>query len=242
MTGRLAGRRILVLRPKAQAAELADLLAWEGAVPVLAPAIRILAPDDFGPIEEALSGGQDWTLFTSVNGVEALRGRLRPEALGRVAAVGPATAAALTVEGVHAAFIPSAYTTVALAEELPGPPATACLVRADVAAGDLEAILRSRGFTVQRVDAYRSEPEDPAAIRAALAGPLDAVALTSASITRAFAEAADGHRPPPLVSIGPATSAAARAVGLAVAAEARPHTMPGLVEALVEALRATMER
>ncbi|HEU5002722.1 MAG TPA: uroporphyrinogen-III synthase [Actinomycetota bacterium] len=242
MTGRLAGRRVLVLRPKAQAAELANLLAWEGAEPVLAPAIRILPPDDFGPIEAALGRGQAWTLFTSVNGVEALRGRLRPGRLGQVAAVGPATAAALTSEGIHTAFIPSAYTTVALAEELPGPPSATCLVRADIAAGDLEAILRRRGFSVERVDAYRTESEDPAPIREALAGLLDAVALTSASITRAFAQAADGHPMPPLVSIGPATSAAARDAGLDVAAEARPHTMTGLVEALVAALRGTMDR
>ncbi len=46
---------------------------------------------------------------------------------------------------------------------------------------------------------------------------------------------ARGH-PPTVVTIGPETTRAARAAGLTVAAEAEPHTLPGLVDAVVRAV------
>ncbi|HLH27611.1 MAG TPA: uroporphyrinogen-III synthase, partial [Acidimicrobiales bacterium] len=137
----------------------------------------------------------------------------------------------------------------ALARELPGPPTSVRLLRADVAGGELERILAERGFAVERVDVYRTEPADGLAIAAALEAGVDAVALTSASIARAYAAAAPGgrpgrpehrgpgHRGPPAVfSIGPATSAACAELGITVAAEASPHTVLGLVVAMVAAL------
>jgi uroporphyrinogen-III synthase len=237
VAGRLEGRRILVLRPEGQAESLARALRAEGAEPVTVPAIRILPPSDWGTIEAALGRPHGWTAFTSVNGVGALGGRLTTAALGLVAAIGPATAEALASQGVDVAFVPSAFTTEALGRELPSPPTTVCLVRADIAGGDLEQILADRGFSVDRVDAYRTEPTDPALIAAALAVGVDAVALTSASITRSFAAAASsGLNGAVLFSIGPATSAACRDAGLALAAEASPHTISGLVDALAAGL------
>jgi uroporphyrinogen-III synthase len=45
--------------------------------------------------------------------------------------------------------------------------------------------------------------------------------------------------PPIVVSIGPVTSETARGAGLAVTAEADPHTIDGLVDAVVVALSDT---
>lgn len=251
MPGRLEGRRVLVLRPVGQAASLAAALRAEGAEPVVTPAIRILPNDVSAALATALSGGCAWTLFTSVNGVAAalpaLAGPRRP-ALGRVAAVGPVTAEALVAAGIAVDFVPSAFTTEALARELPRelapdapgePSGRVCVVRAEAAGDDLECILAERGFGVARVDAYRTEPAGAAAIARALEAGVDAVALTSASITDAFASASAGIAGPvpALVSIGPATSAAARRAKLTVAAEASPHTTSGLVEALARHLR-----
>ena len=42
--------------------------------------------------------------------------------------------------------------------------------------------------------------------------------------------------PPVVVTIGPVTSDAARSAGLSVTAEASPHTVDGLVAAVVSAL------
>ena len=159
----------------------------------------------------------------------------------RVAAVGPATAEALVSAGVAVDFVPSAYTTVALATELPGPPSRVCVVRAEAAGPDLETILADRGFEVERVNAYRTEPSGHHLIVEALDDGVDAVALTSASITEAFADAA-GHPPDTrgaaVFSIGPATTAACRRAGLAVRAEAGTHTIPALVATIADTMEA----
>jgi uroporphyrinogen-III synthase len=233
--GRLEGRRVLVLRPEGQAEDLALALAEEGAVPVLVPAIRILPLPDTAALDAALRRDHDWVVFTSVNGVAAINETVS----GRVAAVGPATAEALASAGVAVDFVPSAYTTVALASELPGPPSRVCVVRAEAAGPDLESILSERGYEVERVNAYRTEPSGHHLIVEALDEGVDAVALTSASITEAFADAA-GHPPDTrgaaVFSIGPATTAACRKAGLAVTAEAGTHTIPGLVATIADTM------
>ena len=59
------------------------------------------------------------------------------------------------------------------------------------------------------------------------------MAFTSSStVTRTLELLGPGGLPPLVVTIGPVTSGAARSAGLAVAAEANPHTIEGLVEAV----------
>jgi uroporphyrinogen-III synthase len=68
----------------------------------------------------------------------------------------------------------------------------------------------------------------------------DAVTFTSSSTVTNFCERFGTDRVPPVVvSIGPVTSATARAQGLGVDAEADPHSIDGLVDAVIGALRAT---
>jgi uroporphyrinogen-III synthase len=236
---RLAGRRILVLRPEGQAEDLVRALAAEGAEAVVVPAIRILPLPDTEALDAAFRRGHDWVVFTSVNGVAAIQETTLQANHTRVAAVGPATAEALVSAGVAVDFVPSAYTTVALATELPGPPSRVCVVRAEAAGPDLETILADRGFEVERVNAYRTEPSGHDLIVEALDDGVDAVALTSASITEAFADAAG--QPPDtrgaaVFSIGPATTAACQRAGLAVRAEAGTHTIPGLVATIADTM------
>lgn len=238
MRASLAGKRVLVLRPEGQADDLAAALASRGAEPVVVPAIRILPPRDWGPVDDILrrADGFDWMVFTSVNGVASVLDRAA-EGLpisAKIAAVGPVTRAALESRGVRVDWMPGRYTTRALAEEFPGPPSRALLVRAATAGPELEEDLRSRGFEVERIDAYRTEPINAARIREALGGPLDAILFTSASIVRAFVEAAGDPHPilPAVACIGPATAEACRELSLRVDVEAREHTTTALVAAL----------
>lgn len=239
----LGGRRVLVLRPEGQAAGLAALLAAEGAEPVVVPAVRILPPEDWGPVDALAAdlARLDWVVFTSVNGVTSVLDRLGGLAgfRGRTAAVGPATAGALERGGVAVDWIPPAYTTASLAAGLPGPPGRVCVLRAAGAGPELEEVLGSRGFDVERVDAYRTEPAGGGGIAEALRTGVDAVALTSASIVRAVVSATAGNLGGAAAfSIGPATSAACREMGIAVACEAAPHTAEGLVACMAERLGA----
>ena len=98
----LSGKRIVVTRAREQASALVDVLSAEGAEPLEFPVIRIAPPSDgYAGLDAALAeiSSYDWLILTSVNGVAALRFRLKvagrdARALGgvKVAAVGPATA------------------------------------------------------------------------------------------------------------------------------------------------------
>jgi uroporphyrinogen-III synthase len=69
------------------------------------------------------------------------------------------------------------------------------------------------------------------------AADADAIAFTSGSSVDGYVRAAGvGAIPPVVVTIGPVTSAAVVGHGLAVEAEADPHSLAGLVEATVAAL------
>lgn len=236
----LQGVKVLVLRPEHQAGELAGLLEAAGAKPLTVPAIRILPPLDWEPIDTALQAisEYDWIVFTSVNGVASFTERARAHGVtvdrfpAHVGAIGPGTARALEAYGLQVDWMPTSFTSAALSDQLPDPPAKVLLVRADVATRELDQKLAARGFQVERVDAYRTASCETGPIRQGYEN-CDAVTLTSASIARSFSSAVSGVEGSPIVcSIGPATSAACRRHEVRVNVEAAEHTMQGLVRAL----------
>ncbi len=122
MGGRLSGRRVVVTRARAQAQALVDLLEADGAEVLVFPCIEIVDPEDFAPADEALRrlDEYDWIVFTSANTVERFTGRAAALSMDladavsrasglRVAAVGPATAAALVSRGVPPDFVPEEH-------------------------------------------------------------------------------------------------------------------------------------
>lgn len=237
---------MLVLRPEHQASELADMLEAVGAKPLAVPAIRILPPNDWAPIDTALQtiSEYDWIVFTSVNGVASFTDRagtrgVTPDSFPpNVGAIGPGTARALEAYGLQVNWMPASFTSAALSDELPDPPARVLLVRADVATRELDQRLAARGFQVERVDAYRTASGETEPIRQGYKS-CAAVALTSASIARSFSSAVSGVEGSAIIcSIGPATSAACRQHEIRVNVEAGEHTMQGLVRALSDFYRA----
>lgn len=85
--------------------------------------------------------------------------------------------------------------------------------------------------------AYRTMPVPVDRATAELIADADAVTLTSSSTVTNLCRAVGVEGVPPVIaSIGPITSATARSLGLAVTVEAEPHTVEGLVEALVRHL------
>jgi uroporphyrinogen-III synthase len=106
-----------------------------------------------------------------------------------------------------------------------------------VVRGALARGLRTKGWLVDEVVAYRTVAGDPGPGQLAAAGRADAIAFTSSStVERTVDLLGPGGVPPVVVSIGPVTSASARAAGLEVTAEASPHTIAALADAVVEAL------
>ena len=114
------------------------------------------------------------------------------------------------------------------------------LPRAAVARDVVPVELARRGARVDVVEAYRTVVPGGAGerIREIFGGARkpDAIAFTSSSTVQNFVNAAggtavlDGVK---IVSIGAVTTRTARDLGLEVAAEARPFTVDGIVDALL---------
>jgi uroporphyrinogen III methyltransferase / synthase len=230
----LRDRRVLVLRPASAGERLSDLLRARGAEPVNIPAIEIV-PTDPSAIDRALAESDrfGWAVFTSATGARLVAQRTTgPLPFARIAAIGTATATAIEATNAAVAFMPSAYTTERLADELPGPACDVVVFRARVADDRLDTRLRERAFDVTRVDAYDTRPIAGERVAHALDG-VDAVVLTAASI--AFAVPADIPPRTLVCCIGPATATAARRRGIRVDIEAAEHTMDGVISALADA-------
>jgi uroporphyrinogen III methyltransferase / synthase len=244
----LFGRSVVVTRAREQASELRSRLEALGAEVLELPAIAI------EPIEFALPPLHHyaWLVFTSANGVEAFFARgLAPAGLDvralygvRVAAIGPGTADALTVHGVNADLVPERFVAESLLEGFPAPgaPGERVLVaRAETARDVLPRGLQGKGHEVDVLAVYRTVPVEPDAVMVARVrrGDVDAITFTSSSTVENFC-AAVGTLPqsePLVISIGPITSKTAAERGLRVDAEADPHTIDGVVAALVHALQ-----
>jgi uroporphyrinogen III methyltransferase / synthase len=204
--------RVLVTRRRAQAGLLVARLEELGVEVCECPLIEIEPVSD-EPIDAA---GYDWVIVTSPNGAEELVRRARN--LPRVAAIGPATAAALRSHGIEPAFIPSEASQDGLLREFPRPAGRVLFAAAEAARPGPAEVLGADFVPLYRTRAAGVSPP-----------PADVVLLASGSAARAYA-AAGGEAL--AVSIGPETSAAARRAGLHVAAEARTHDLDGLVEAV----------
>jgi uroporphyrinogen-III synthase len=163
----------------------------------------------------------DWLLLTSRSGVEALFARVEGR-LPRVAVVGKGTAEALRERGVEPDIVAAVSTQEGLAAQLPRPVGRVLFAGAEDARG---VLVRELG--AEFVPLYRTVELRPDRFPDA-----DLVVLASASAARSFAALALRT---PCVSIGPVTSAEARALGLRVLAEARTHDRAGLVEAVTRA-------
>jgi uroporphyrinogen III methyltransferase/synthase len=231
----LHGRTVALTRARAQASALAGRLRDLGAEVVEAPAIRI-APLD-APLPDPRA--HDLVCVTSPNGAELLMDRLRDaRALAgtTVAAIGPGTARALRARGIEPDVVPERAVAESLVEALAATPVRrALIVRAAEGRTVLRDALLARGAEVTEAVLYETLPEPlDDATRAAAAGA-DYLLFASGSAVRFFAAAAGeaALRGPRVASIGPATSAELRALGVEPDIEADPHTPDGLIAALL---------
>jgi uroporphyrinogen III methyltransferase/synthase len=242
----LFGKQVVVTRARAQVSGLAATLRELGAEVVEAPTIEIVDPDDGGAaLDQAVQGigRYDWLVLTSPNGAERTMAALPDARLlagVQVAAVGSGTAASLAAHGIVADLVPETFVGEGLAEAFPVPPdggGRVLLARAAVARDVVPDGLRAKGWHVDVVDAYRTRPVPVPAEVAEAVATADAVTFaSSSSVTNLVGAVGVAGIPGTVVSIGPITSRTARGLGLTVAAEAVPHTVEGLVAALMGAI------
>jgi uroporphyrinogen-III synthase len=214
MTASARPLRIIVTRPRAQAQPLVSRLEGSGLVVVECPLIEIERTSD----EPVDASGYDWLVVTSPNGADEL-GRRLVGRLPPVAAVGPGTAEQLREHGIEPAFVPRVSTQEGLADEFPRPHGRVLFAAAEGARRHAIDALGADFVPLYRTRLLRPERAPDG----------DLVVLASGSAARAFAALGAAC---PAVSIGPQTSAAARAAGIEVVAEAETHDLDGLVAAV----------
>ncbi|MDQ6724950.1 MAG: uroporphyrinogen-III C-methyltransferase [Actinomycetota bacterium] len=240
----LFGRRVVVTRARAQASGLVERLRGMGAETVELPTIEIADPTDGGAAliaAAARMADYDWVVLTSVNAVERLFAHLHDaRAFGpaRVGAIGPGTAAALAARGVVADLQSAEAVGEALVDAFPSGPGAVLLPQAAAARAVVADGLRASGWQVDVVEAYRTVAARPPAEALAAAAKADAIAFTSSSTVTSWLDMAGPDALPPVVAcIGPVTAATAAEHGVPVTVVATEHTVAGLVDALVSALR-----
>jgi uroporphyrinogen-III synthase len=151
-----------------------------------------------------------------------------------VAAIGPGTADRLAASNVVADLVPERFVAESMLEAFPSGTGRVLLPRAAVARDVLPTGLEAKGWTVDVVEAYRTERVVPRPETLAAAAAADAITFTSSStVTNYLAVTGESGVPPVVACIGPVTAATARAAGLTVTIEADVHTVDGLIDALV---------
>jgi uroporphyrinogen III methyltransferase / synthase len=259
----LFGKRVLVTRPREQAAEFVGLLEELGAQPIEAPMISIAPPTDWGPLDEVCRRGAefDWIVFSSGHAVEAFMGRLLASPLDlrslkgtKLCAVGPATGERLARYGLKVDLVPAESRAEAVVHAMVDQGSISgqkvLLPRSDIGREVIGDELRKRGADVTEVVAYRTVALDferdgaPDIYRMLLDHKIDVVTFTSPSAVRNFVEllgpepAADLLQATIVASIGPVTAEAATQYKIHSTIVPSHYTIP----ALVDAIRSYFER
>ena len=255
----LFGRRIVVTRTRDQASQLSRQLLERGAEVLEIPTIRIAPTDDRENLADAMLelNSYDWMIFTSPNGVTSFFEHffkafedMRDIGGVRIAAVGPATAAKLKELHLKVDLMPEEYIAGKIADAFKKYESVENLklliLRAEVATPELPGKLEEMGAIVDDVACYKTIPEtddlNGAAARLAETGA-DWITFTSSSTVENFharfnlPELLVKFPKTRLASIGPETTKALTSLGLEPNAEAKPHTIDGLVNAIEKAVK-----
>lgn len=238
MTAPLAGRRVLVTRPRAQSEGLARLIGAAGGEALLFPTIEIAPPADAGPARDLLGRLEefDFAVFISANAVErglALLGRPWPSKV-RAAAVGPGTRRRLEEHGLREVIAPEGGSDSEALLALPVLASIAgrrvLIVRGEGGRETLREALQARGAAVEYAECYRrARPQaDPApllaewdrgAVHAVTVGSAEALGNLLAMLGAAGASLVRGT---PMFVLHPRVAEEARRLGIARVVAAGP--------------------
>lgn len=250
----LFGKQILITRPLRQAKKLVGLLEDQGAEVIEFPTIRISSLNDYQRLDLAIErlADYDWIIFTSPNGVDHFRRRMKTKRRDarslsklKIGAIGPKTAAKLENMGIMADFLPHEYSSQGIIKgikkfEIKGK--KILLPRSDIAPSRLPRGLKKLGARVEEVAAY--ETQLPAgksftAIKNMLKNrKIDVVIFTSSSTVSNFVKlmgAVDLGKAK-VACIGPVTANEAELSGMKPDIVLPQYSIEGLLEEIINGL------
>lgn len=255
----LAGRRIVITRPREQAAEWRAPLVALGAEVIELPLIQVTKHYDKQTLVEIFAEltQYEWIVFTSANGArfffeEFLKGFDDIRALGlvRIAVVGEATADVIRGLHLRVDLQPKKANAEELAQTLIEresiDSAKVLVVTGNLNRDTLVTKLHEARAIVDTLPIYKTEETDLAADPVAgdfRAKGADAILFASPSAAQSFFDQAAAlklsakARRPLCGSIGATTTAAMKQLGLPVDFEAAQSSLDGLVAALLPKLK-----
>ncbi|MFO7964281.1 MAG: uroporphyrinogen-III C-methyltransferase [Desulfobacterales bacterium] len=261
----LLGKRIIVTRAREQASRLVQNLSDLGARCIEFPTIRIMPPQSWDPLDNAIDGLNEyhWIIFTSVNGVRFFFERLfmnnrDVRSLGHVktACIGPATAAELFTFGIRTDVLPDSYRAESVVDafrDIDIRNRKILLPRAENARPVLPKELRKMGAAVDEITAYTTQTvaeesgfdQDASLLETLAEKGADVITFTSSSTVtnfkamlpeKDFAALMQGLT---VACIGPITAETAEKLGFHVNIIADRYTIDGLCDAIIAYFRHT---
>jgi uroporphyrinogen-III synthase len=249
--------RVVVTRPTDTSDRLTERLKSLGCEVVSAAAIEIGPPRSYESLDRLVHASSrfDWILFMSRNAVRFYVQRVRRFRRGgssmppgvRVGVVGPGTEAIAARAGITVDLRSLEHSGKSLANDVSAiakQGSAVLVVQAEDGRTELLERLRTAGFRVECVAAYRTRPAvvPKDVVEAVRTGAIDAVAFASPSSAISYAIALGGLGEIPssvvVAAVGPTTAAACTRAGRA------PDVVAGLpsAEALADAIVSRLER
>lgn len=259
----LAGARIVVLRGSAWGDRVADRIRARGGEPRVVPLLDIEISDS-EPLRTELAswarGEYDWLVLTSMNTVRAVQQAqssppagseaVRAAAAGitpRVAAVGPATAAAAAQIGLEVSLVPEQdFATegllAAIRDAVGARPSRFLFPVSNLTDERMQDALTAAGHQVVRITAYetREVAAPPDLHRQLTEHDPTVVLITSGSAARAlhrhFPVLPDGLR---IAAIGRSSARSLAELGMRADIVAAEQTIDGLLDSIADHLSKT---
>jgi uroporphyrinogen III methyltransferase/synthase len=249
----LLGKSIVVTRAREQASGLANMLTDLGAEAIQFPTIAIRPVEHHEDIDAAIEAldSYSWVVFTSANGVKLFAGHMaaagkdaRAFANCKIAAIGPATAAAVRALGITPDYVPEAYIAESVAKGLIslGVAGQRILIpRARVAREVLAEELKKAGAVVNVLPVYDTVADlanKDLVMERINSGKLSAITFGSSSTVDNFFKiipesVIEAHPEIALAAIGPVTANTLEKHGFKATVMPKMFAIPALVTELV---------
>lgn len=236
----LAGRPIVVTRTRPGASPLAGMLRERGASVTEVPLLHFSPTRQPRELITGVREHQGWVVFSSEYAVSAFFDELGKAGLDsralanlKFAAIGTGTRAALAAHHIRADYVPPRSGASFLGQGLPAKAGELVLhFGAQQPDAALKAALTERQIDYLLLETYRSAPAVLTPTQQEALAAAEVITLSSSIAARALAEVAGTVFP--VLSIGPQTTAAARAAGFMRVTEAQRADLEAMVAAVVE--------
>ncbi|CAG0993821.1 MAG: uroporphyrinogen-III synthase [Bacteroidetes bacterium] len=241
----LQNKRILVTRSAEQSAPFVLLLKKYGAIPVLLPLIKIVPAQNTEEIHQKIAALHSFhqIIFTSSNAVKYFFhfcNQPLPTHI-KIACVGKKTSDYLKGIGYSTHFIPENYTAESLLDSITVSANEKILIPQSSLSDDLlYKGLTKKNCQVEKMVVYENVPtaHDKESIEKIFSEKIDFITFTSGSTANNFIMLTKKYNihyaESKVVCIGMETKIAAEENGITVHAVAFPHTIEGILQAIIK--------